>query len=172
MWSVNALPNFRSARAASRSSRVCGCGEGFTLKVVTAVPNSYVAPEGGAVVTLPRGSAQGGGDRGCDLGRGSRRAVPCGDVRGDRVVDPGRVFGHPQVIEHQRDGEDGRSRIGLALPGDVGGGPVHRLEHRGEFPRGVDVAGGSEPDAAGDRKSTRLNSSHVAISYAVFCLKK
>src|SRR5207253_8035694 len=26
--------------------------------------------------------------------------------------------------------------------------------------------------AQGDRKSTRLNSSHVAISYAVFCLKK
>src|SRR5690625_6003737 len=26
--------------------------------------------------------------------------------------------------------------------------------------------------AMGDRKSTRLNSSHVAISYAVFCLKK
>src|SRR5690625_6361581 len=26
--------------------------------------------------------------------------------------------------------------------------------------------------AGGDRKSTRLNSSHVAISYAVFCLKK
>src|SRR5439155_11164002 len=26
--------------------------------------------------------------------------------------------------------------------------------------------------AKGDRKSTRLNSSHVAISYAVFCLKK
>src|SRR5207253_10337165 len=25
---------------------------------------------------------------------------------------------------------------------------------------------------AGDRKSTRLNSSHVALSYAVFCLKK
>src|SRR5690606_41419040 len=25
---------------------------------------------------------------------------------------------------------------------------------------------------AGDRKSTRLNSSHVKISYAVFCLKK
>src|SRR3989442_10403714 len=31
------------------------------------------------------------------------------------------------------------------------------------------------PDAdhiIGDRKSTRLNSSHVRISYAVFCLKK
>src|SRR5690606_41379318 len=26
-------------------------------------------------------------------------------------------------------------------------------------------------DDAGDRKSTRLNSSHVKISYAVFCLK-
>src|SRR5690625_5008964 len=29
-----------------------------------------------------------------------------------------------------------------------------------------------EQIVAGDRKSTRLNSSHVAISYAVFCLKK
>src|SRR5690349_23091758 len=28
------------------------------------------------------------------------------------------------------------------------------------------------PAPAGDRKSTRLNSSHVEISYAVFCLKK
>src|SRR6266702_7798855 len=28
------------------------------------------------------------------------------------------------------------------------------------------------PTSALDRKSTRLNSSHVAISYAVFCLKK
>src|SRR3989442_15735647 len=27
-------------------------------------------------------------------------------------------------------------------------------------------------NATGDRKSTRLNSSHVRISYAVFCLKK
>src|SRR5690606_2476773 len=27
-------------------------------------------------------------------------------------------------------------------------------------------------DTGGDRKSTRLNSSHVKISYAVFCLKK
>src|SRR5699024_12859021 len=29
-----------------------------------------------------------------------------------------------------------------------------------------------EVSVAGDRKSTRLNSSHVSISYAVFCLKK
>src|SRR5256885_6845024 len=27
-------------------------------------------------------------------------------------------------------------------------------------------------DVYGDRKSTRLNSSHLVISYAVFCLKK
>src|SRR5256885_12311713 len=39
-------------------------------------------------------------------------------------------------------------------------------------------AGGGAPAAhgdagrAGDRKSTRLNSSHLVISYAVFCLKK
>src|SRR5690349_24241504 len=30
----------------------------------------------------------------------------------------------------------------------------------------------AQPNGAGDRKSTRLNSSHVEISYAVFCLKK
>src|SRR5256885_11603539 len=33
---------------------------------------------------------------------------------------------------------------------------------------GVGLLGGS----LGDRKSTRLNSSHLVISYAVFCLKK
>src|SRR5689334_24368716 len=32
------------------------------------------------------------------------------------------------------------------------------------------VVGKSTPE--GDRKSTRLNSSHSSISYAVFCLKK
>src|SRR5439155_14370892 len=40
---------------------------------------------------------------------------------------------------------------------------------------GVAISAGSETIARGvgkDRKSTRLNSSHVAISYAVFCLKK
>src|SRR5690606_40056300 len=35
--------------------------------------------------------------------------------------------------------------------------------HRCELTRQIDK---------GDRKSTRLNSSHVKISYAVFCLKK
>src|SRR3712207_8248137 len=31
---------------------------------------------------------------------------------------------------------------------------------------------GAPPGRRGDRKSTRLNSSHANISYAVFCLKK
>src|SRR5688500_19228341 len=31
---------------------------------------------------------------------------------------------------------------------------------------------GFTQDASTDRKSTRLNSSHLVISYAVFCLKK
>src|SRR5215475_15436621 len=31
---------------------------------------------------------------------------------------------------------------------------------------------GQQPRRRRDRKSTRLNSSHVKISYAVFCLKK
>src|SRR3712207_7445631 len=36
---------------------------------------------------------------------------------------------------------------------------------------GVDVRTGGQ-HGRGDRKSTRLNSSHANISYAVFCLKK
>src|SRR5437870_11559274 len=39
--------------------------------------------------------------------------------------------------------------------------------------RVVSASDGSPlPTVRVDRKSTRLNSSHVAISYAVFCLKK
>src|SRR5256885_8768269 len=33
-------------------------------------------------------------------------------------------------------------------------------------------AGANQTVECGDRKSTRLNSSHLVISYAVFCLKK
>src|SRR5699024_11664139 len=36
----------------------------------------------------------------------------------------------------------------------------------------LDYLGGILRGDFGDRKSTRLNSSHVSISYAVFCLKK
>src|SRR5437667_1489102 len=51
-------------------------------------------------------------------------------------------------------------------------------------PKGAEATLPADPEAAGktveeiiarvnkDRKSTRLNSSHITISYAVFCLKK
>src|SRR2546426_5534162 len=42
---------------------------------------------------------------------------------------------------------------------------IQRLESRG-------TVGVPKHLAAEDRKSTRLNSSHLVISYAVFCLKK
>src|SRR2546422_5271855 len=38
--------------------------------------------------------------------------------------------------------------------------------------RGIDVYAVAALTGDGDRKSTRLNSSHGYISYAVFCLKK
>src|SRR5438874_4443068 len=47
-------------------------------------------------------------------------------------------------------------------------GPRGAAGH-GTRERGLDHV---ETALAGDRKSTRLNSSHVEISYAVFCLKK
>src|SRR5688572_32613519 len=49
--------------------------------------------------------------------------------------------------------------------------PRHRAQARREFLRRLPLsAAGQAP--RGDRKSTRLNSSHSQISYAVFCLKK
>src|SRR3989454_6406658 len=44
-----------------------------------------------------------------------------------------------------------------------------RAEHEGRHPQQVRRR---ERRVAQDRKSTRLNSSHLVISYAVFCLKK
>src|SRR3712207_6918286 len=45
------------------------------------------------------------------------------------------------------------------------GRPIRLLGLRAEMPMPADAR-------EGDRKSTRLNSSHANISYAVFCLKK
>src|SRR2546427_9596339 len=68
-----------------------------------------------------------------------------------------------------------------ALPIWIGAGP---LERRGRLRRLAILRGRPEARiparclaevkrrAAVDRKSTRLNSSHSQISYAVFCLKK
>src|SRR2546426_4945331 len=54
------------------------------------------------------------------------------------------------------------AEVGACLVGRIGG-PRRRGEQRIDLDR---VAG------SGDRESTRLNSSHLVISYAVFCLKK
>src|SRR5690606_41115056 len=62
-------------------------------------------------------------------------------------------------------GDEGRHRETVVLPGGAGG---DGLADRG----GVVAPGPTSRDDERDRKSTRLNSSHVKISYAVFCLKK
>src|SRR2546422_5118742 len=52
---------------------------------------------------------------------------------------------------------------------------VDATRHPGEVHEPVQApppAGAQPLDHPGDRKSTRLNSSHGYISYAVFCLKK
>src|SRR5436305_6447837 len=54
---------------------------------------------------------------------------------------------------------------GSAAPRTDGGGDAPRRRRR----RRLTTAA---PPGYSDRKSTRLNSSHVRISYAVFCLKK
>src|SRR3712207_9338998 len=57
--------------------------------------------------------------------------------------------------------------------GDADG--LAHLEQGGQVPGGGDIVRHQpEPERrrGGDRKSTRLNSSHANISYAVFCLKK
>src|SRR3989442_11645501 len=68
------------------------------------------------------------------------------------------------------------TRMRGAVPDDVAG---ERLERLIAVVRGVArrrnvglVGTAHEVLVEGDRKSTRLNSSHVRISYAVFCLKK
>src|SRR5690606_2696865 len=57
------------------------------------------------------------------------------------------------------------ANIGAQLPGDF---KIKKAKLRGVESFGMLCAEAE----LGDRKSTRLNSSHVKISYAVFCLKK
>src|SRR5205807_9613444 len=79
--------------------------------------------------------------------------VPVPPARGAREPDPG-------IPRLRRDAPAlGDARLLPRLRADAGGGP-----------QVGDAAGGGDPPAR-DRKSTRLNSSHLVISYAVFCLK-
>src|SRR2546429_4132839 len=69
------------------------------------------------------------------------------------------LFGRQQPID----------RPWLALFTQIRGGTRLALLRRRGFQRTQSMVAG---DAGRDRKSTRLNSSHGYISYAVFCLKK
>src|SRR3989454_3059778 len=88
----------------------------------------------------------------------ARRPVLLGGTRGRRRVSYSFV---PPV-------EAGAWRAALGFTGD---GQLFQPVGNGRF-AGIPVAGGSGNRLGADRKSTRLNSSHLVISYAVFCLKK
>src|SRR3712207_7678175 len=65
-------------------------------------------------------------------------------------------------------GEDGAGLVGVVADGhDVVEGLLQIAVQR----LGL-LTGDVHPELLQDRKSTRLNSSHANISYAVFCLKK
>src|SRR3712207_7810701 len=72
------------------------------------------------------------------------------------------ILAHEQQLHHRA----GDHRESGTLPGNR---ECHRDEVSG-YAQGPHR--GAEQAGAGDRKSTRLNSSHANISYAVFCLKK
>src|SRR4051812_49753440 len=80
------------------------------------------------------------------------------------ITDGKRLIlaGRRHVASSAREGGKNLSRGALAVPIEVG------AERRRP------ALGNSDRDASRilDRKSTRLNSSHMSISYAVFCLKK
>src|SRR5690242_21298765 len=91
------------------------------------------------------------------VSRGTRhsasRQLPSEGERTDR---------HQAVHARLRDASGDRGE--RAAPVVLGGGkagPLARL-----------LAGDGDPAGRANRKSTRLNSSHMSISYAVFCLKK
>src|SRR5437764_3263115 len=66
--------------------------------------------------------------------------------------------GDPEAAARRFAGEGARWLHLVDLDGAFAGAPTEQLVAR--------------VSAAADRKSTRLNSSHRCISYAVFCLKK
>src|SRR3712207_7646424 len=73
-------------------------------------------------------------------------------------------------LEPLRDGVRGRQElVGVQVLEAVGRGDQAAAVRAEELVRRADEEVGAE---RGDRKSTRLNSSHANISYAVFCLKK
>src|SRR3712207_6020767 len=62
--------------------------------------------------------------------------------------------------------------LGAAHAGCFSMSLARRLEAAGYPPERIHTEARVRFGPQGDRKSTRLNSSHAKISYAVFCLKK
>src|SRR4051794_7772071 len=57
------------------------------------------------------------------------------------------------VVEQHRDRQHGGGRVRDTFAGDVGCAAVHRLEHARRSAVDVEVAAGSEPDAAGNGRA-------------------
>src|SRR2546426_4476257 len=77
------------------------------------------------------------------------------------------LFPYTTLFRSVRDGRPGE---GLAAPPIDRGARIGRNHGGGSGARHAEVLLHAAPRT--DRKSTRLNSSHLVISYAVFCLKK
>src|SRR5688500_19975848 len=69
-------------------------------------------------------------------------------------------------------GDPGAVVVDRAVHRQAAGGGEGWEDAAGEVGLVGDDAGVEDGDDRRDRKSTRLNSSHLVISYAVFCLKK
>src|SRR5690606_41470539 len=67
---------------------------------------------------------------------------------------------------------DGRAEVNPHADDGEGGGEEPLGRQTPECSGARSLCDGDAHLRSGDRKSTRLNSSHVKISYAVFCLKK
>src|SRR5690606_42141339 len=81
------------------------------------------------------------------------------------------IYGGDVGVREGHQLEAGAALLEVVNLGAVGRVVVDRDEHRQAQPdHGLQL--GDAHEEAADRKSTRLNSSHVKISYAVFCLKK
>src|SRR5205807_2820557 len=101
------------------------------------------------------------------LGRGR------GAERGEGVVDPGLVQPHDVhiALDDHYSCEAGTRAARLVDAVELA--PLVKQHGLGRVQEGRELYGIYETRRSRpDRKSTRLNSSHLVISYAVFCLKK
>src|SRR2546428_658188 len=119
------------------------------------------------------------GERGREPGARPKSECREGDEESD---EDGRLRGFREPADRSRGENDalGREPAEDAPQRDEEENPEGRERQRGRLQldaredrrRGESPADQAEAVRAVDRKSTRLNSSHDQISYAVFCLKK